>query len=370
MNLTISRFIKGLWIAGLLGTLTVSAQETGTVKQNNLNVRGRAGFIGEVITRLRSGETVKILDKVTLSKTKSGEPAKWLKIALPANTPVWVHGDFIDPATKAVTAKRLSVRGGPGVNYSVLGFADKGTTVSEISRKGNWVEITPTPNLSGYIAADMVALPPATTTPATETPAIVPAKTLPPANEAAVVAAVATDAGPAEETDLVVDETSIPSSEPTTPATLKPVKQTLPGSTATVVAEPAPAIVSTSPSTDRPLTPVERARLALEARTRAGQHWDVTGDPDDKLLKDLPEVRRLVTREGLIRNTISIQSPSDYSLNSARNGTRLNYLYTSATDFPLAQFLGFHVRITGEEGIDSRWPDTPVLLIKSLDVIP
>ena len=34
------------------------------------------------------------------------------------------------------------------------------------------------------------------------------------------------------------------------------------------------------------------------------------------------------------------------------------------------ELLGLRVRITGEEGIDARWPNTPVLLIKSLDVIP
>ncbi len=376
MNLTISRFFKGLWIAGLLGTLTVSAQETATVNQNNVNVRGRAGFNGEVITVLRFGDPVEVLGTVTLSKTKSGEPAKWLKISLPANTPVWVHSDFIDASTHAVTANRLSVRGGPGVDYSVLGFADKGTPVSEISRKGSWIEISPTPNLAGYIAASMVTAAPRSATVAAATPTATPKNSAPvtappaePITDETIVEATVTD-GDLTETVLVVDETSIPSSEPAGRVATPPVKHSLPGSTATVVADPAPAIVSSGRANDRPLSDDERAHQSLEARTRAGQRWYIESDTDDKLLKDLPEIRRRVTREGVIRNTMSIQAPSDYGLNSEHNGTRLNYLYTTSTNVPLAELLGMRVRINGEEGIDARWPNTPVLLIKTLDVIP
>jgi hypothetical protein len=260
------------------------------------------------------------------------------------------------------------VRGGPGVNYSVLGFIDKGTPVTEISRKGNWLEISPTPNLAGYIAASMVttAAAPAPAPAVATSPAATPPATL---TEETAVEATVTD-GDVAETVLVIDETSILSDEPVAPVTQEPVKQTLPGSTTTVVADPAPAIVSSGPMTDRPLTSDERARMVLEERTRAGQRWYVESDQDDKVLKDLPEIRRRVTREGIISNAMSIQSPTEYGLNSERNGMRLNYLYTSSTNVPLAELLGVRVRITGEEGIDPRWPNTPVLLIKSLDVIP
>ena len=132
MNSTISRFIRGLWIAGLIGTINLEAQETGVVSRDNVNVRGRAGFIGEVITRVDAGETVVVLDRQTLSNPKSGEPAEWLKISLPQNTPVWVHGSYVDAASQTVSASRLKVRGGPGVNYSVLGFVERGTPVTEI----------------------------------------------------------------------------------------------------------------------------------------------------------------------------------------------------------------------------------------------
>lgn len=362
MNLTISRFIRGLWIAGLVGTTSVSAQEVGTVSENNVNVRGRAGFIGEVLTKVNSGESVQVLDRVTLSRTKSGEPAEWLKIALPANTPVWIHGSYVDPTSLTVTASRLKVRGGPGVNYSVLGFVERGTTVTEISRKGDWLEIAPTQHLSAYIAASMVNL---------AAPAV--AKTATPSPDSSTQAqpvVEATTEEPIVETVLVAEEETLPSSEPIEPPGQEPVKQTLPGSTTTVVADPAPAIVATDPTADRPLTQSERAQLALEQRTRDGQRWYVEGDPDDALLAELPEYRRKVTREGIIRRTASIQSPSSFSLNSERNGLRLNYLYTSSTNVPLGELLGVRVRITGEEGIDERWPNTPVLLIKSLDVIP
>ena len=360
MNLTISRFIRGLWIAGLIGTLNVSAQETGTVARNNVNVRGRAGFIGEAITTLKAGETVEVLDRVTLSNPKSGEPADWLKISLPQNTPVWVHASYVDPVDMTVTASRLKVRGGPGVNFSVLGFVERGTPVSEIRREGNWIEMAQTPGLAGFVAASMIdiASPVLAETETTTTTTAEP-------EEGSV-----TEEPLEEETLVVAEEGTLPVTDITEPEEQKPVKEALPGSTTTVVADPAPAIVATDPTADRPLATDERARLALEQRTVEGQTWYVAGDPDDALLAELPEYRRKVIREGVIRRTGSIQSPSDFSLVSARNGVKINYLYTSYTNIPLVDLLGVRVRISGEEGLDPRWPNTPVLLIKSLHVIP
>src|SRR4029434_8154330 len=70
------------------------------VKQNNVNVRGKAAISSEVVTRLKKGDTVTVLEEVTLKKPKADEPAKWARIALPTNSAVWVHTSFIEPATK------------------------------------------------------------------------------------------------------------------------------------------------------------------------------------------------------------------------------------------------------------------------------
>ena len=156
MKLAFFRSCGAMLALAALGVTTGVGADTATVSTEALNVRGRAGFIGEVITRLNRGDTVTILDTATISNPEAGEPAQWFKIALPANTPVWVHGYYVSPETHTITASELKVRGGPGVNYSVLGMIEEGTAVTEIRRQGEWIEIEPPGGLSAYIAASLV----------------------------------------------------------------------------------------------------------------------------------------------------------------------------------------------------------------------
>lgn len=353
MNSALLRRFRAILLLALavLGSSAMQA-ETGTITAGTVNVRGRAGFIGEIITRVKEGDAVTILEAVKLPNAKPGEPADWLKIALPANTPVWVHATYVDPATRTVTASRLTVRGGPGVNYSVLGFVEKGTAVNELRRKDDWMEIEPVAGLHGFVAASMVKRgEPAAV------PANVPTETAPAVTE--------TPAPPVTETVTETKPAAPVGSDIGTPAPGTPA----PSST-TIVADPAPAIVTPPPATDRELTTDERAQQVLEQRTRDSQRWEVATNPDDSLLKELPEHRRVVTREGKVRHSVSIQAPGAYILVHTETGLRLNYLYTSSTNVPLGDLVGIKVRIKGEEGIDERWPGTPVLLIKSLEVLP
>jgi hypothetical protein len=145
---------------------------------------------------------------------------------------------------------------------------------------------------------------------------------------------------------------------------------TAPPTSTAIVAEPAPAILTAPAGDDRSFTADERASQVLEQRTRDSQRWEATGEIGEALLKELPEHRRVVLREGKIRRALSIQAPSDYTLQHADTGLRLNYLYAPEEVFPLKELLGIKVRIKGEEGIDPRWPGTPVLLIRTLEVLP
>lgn len=394
MNFAYFRRVGALLTLTALVVPSGQAAETGTVSAGTVNVRGRAGFIGEVITKLNKGDKVTILDNVTISNPKTGEPADWLKIALPANTPVWLYASFIDPSTHTVNASKLKVRGGPGINFSVLGYLEKGATIKEIRRSGDWMEIEPPEGLGAYVAANLVTR--QTTSPTTETAANTaqpnpaettpaPEKTTEATSAKAETPSVATETVPEEPkvaetrtevpkaTDVVTPAPTTPppttESEPVATTTTTPVATPPPGST-TIVAEPAPAIATEPTNAEPNLTPEERASQALEERTRESQHWEVPIDQDDALLKNLPEHRREVVREGKIRRAMSIQAPGDYILEHVETGLRLNYLYTSSTNIPLKELLGVKVRIKGEEGIDPRWPGTPVLLIKSLEVLP
>jgi len=119
----------------------------------NINARGQAGLKGEVVSHLKKGETVTILDQINLDKHKANEPAQWAKIALPSSTHVWVNSKFVDAASKTVSVKKLNMRGGPGENYSVLGIIERGTAVNEITTKGDWMQIDPPGNSYAFVAA-------------------------------------------------------------------------------------------------------------------------------------------------------------------------------------------------------------------------
>ncbi|MDB6109646.1 MAG: type 3 domain protein, partial [Pedosphaera sp.] len=101
--------------------------EPAEASQNNDNIRGQANINSEVVARLKQGETVTVLEEVTLKHPKTDEPAKWAKVSLPASAHAWVNKSFLD-ANKAVVPAKLNLRSGAGENYSVIGLLHKGDT--------------------------------------------------------------------------------------------------------------------------------------------------------------------------------------------------------------------------------------------------
>lgn len=62
----------------------------------------------------------------------------------------------------------------------------------------------------------------------------------------------------------------------------------------------------------------------------------------------------------------SIQAPSRFVLISPENRKAIDYLYTTSTNLDLRKYKGLRIIVTGEEGIDDRWGNTPVLTIQSI----
>jgi uncharacterized protein YgiM (DUF1202 family) len=87
--------ISILCCLGAMVWRTMSAEQTAVVTEQKINVRGQPSLIGEVVTQLQKGDTVTVLEDVSLEKPKPGEPTNWAKIKLPANTPVWVFSSLI-----------------------------------------------------------------------------------------------------------------------------------------------------------------------------------------------------------------------------------------------------------------------------------
>lgn len=293
-----------------------------SVKCNVLDVRGQAGFAGEIITYLKKGESVSVLEEIHLAHTKSGEPAHWSKIVMPANTAVWVDGQFVDSESKTVKARKLNVRGGPGENYSVIGRLEKGDSFTQIGKKEGWVEIAAPTNAYAFVASEYLEAGPAVSTPETVTAPTPPPQPAPPPPQPPVVV-------------------NVPPSEPT-PA-------------------PAPTVASSTPTPSPSPSPTPAP--APEPAVTAPAPTVTQPEPGKE------EVPRIVTREGYVRRCFNIQGPADFELRDIKTGELTEYVQ-AAPSLKFKKFVGTRVRITGSESLDARWPRTPVMQVQTVDLMP
>jgi uncharacterized protein YgiM (DUF1202 family) len=294
-----------------------------SVLANNVNVRGKAGFKGEVVAHLTKGQQVTVLEEIARNDSGPDEPSAWAKIALPADVHVWVSGAYVDSANKTVKATKLRLRGGAGENFSVLGELQKGDAVKELSTKGDWLEIEAPTSAYAFVAAEYLKqeAPGAPVTPAAAPPVVVAAAQPP---EEAPVAESPTMAAP-----------------PTEP----PVVATPPVETPTVTT---PAVTTPAAETGTVTTP------AITTREPVVQE---------------PPPKRIVQREGVVRGTVSIQAPTQFELVSVDTHRTIDYLYTTSPDLDLRRWKGYRVIVVGEEALDERWLNTPVITIQKIIVV-
>ena len=147
--LTLLVAVSGLSAKNVVSEVT--PPETGTVSADRVNVRARASLIGERVAQLRKGDQVTVLAKVTVAPPRKGEPADWLKIAMPAAGQTWVHMSFVKEGK--VTAKKLNVRAGGSERFSIIGRLAKGDAVKEKRTAGDWLEIEHLVGAHAYAAA-------------------------------------------------------------------------------------------------------------------------------------------------------------------------------------------------------------------------
>ena len=315
-----------------------------TVKCNVLDVRGQGSFTGEIITYVKKGENLTVLEEVTLGHARAGEPGQWSRIVMPANTAVWVDSDYIEPDSMAVRVKKINVRGGPGENYSVVGRLEKGTVVKEIGKKGSWLEIVAPTNAYAFVASQYLEKSAASAPEVAAAPAPAPAEQTPAAPP------------PSAPTPVVVN---VPSETP--PATAQPVV-TPPAASLTA---PAPTAASQS---DQELLALHRATAPQPLVTLPGTASSAPGAAAPEPAKD--EGPRIVTVEGFVHRAMNIQAPSGYELHDIKTGVLTEYLQPAPGQKTFKVFVGTRVRLTGTEFLDPDWPRTPVLHVETVDLMP
>jgi uncharacterized protein YgiM (DUF1202 family) len=309
------------------------------VREKNLNVRGQPAINSEVVTRLSMGAPVLVLEEVTRKKPGIDEPAKWAKIVLPSSAFVWVHADYVDAATKTVKATKLNLRSGPGENYSILGRIPNGTAIKEVETKGDWIKIEPPADAYAFVAAHLLTPAPA----ATEIAAVPPPPPTPPV------------AAPPAETPLPPPTVVMPA-EP-----ILPVQPATPEEIKSADTNAAPAAPPTAPPTAPATVP--------EVKPDAEPAVPVVAPPPTETVPEEPIIKRVVSREGFVRNTVSVQAPSYFKLESLDTKKAINYIFSPTTNIFLRDFYGKRIIVTGEEILDERWPNTPVLNIESIRTV-
>jgi uncharacterized protein YraI len=128
------------------------AVNRGTVKAEHSNVRSRPTLHSEVVTQLHKGEAVDVLERKTVAEHEKS--MEWLRITLPETAKCYVSAKHIVDGTADVD--NLNVRCGPGSSYRDVGKLTKGTKVEVVAKKGEWAQIKPTADCSGWIAAELV----------------------------------------------------------------------------------------------------------------------------------------------------------------------------------------------------------------------
>jgi uncharacterized protein YgiM (DUF1202 family) len=128
---------------------------------------------------------------------------------------------------------------------------------------------------------------------------------------------------------------------------------------------PAPTAVAVAP----PVAPPPTGAPAVPPPTEAPAITNATVPVPTEPVVEEPPPPRIVQREGIVRGMTSIQAPSRFVLISPENGRDIDYLYTTSKELDLRRYKGLRIIVTGEEGLDERWGNTPVLTIQKIQVV-
>jgi hypothetical protein len=326
-----------------------------SVKCEVLDVRGQGSFAGEVIGHVKKGDTVTVLEEITLSHAHSGEPAQWSRILMPTNIGAWVAGQFISSENKTVRVKKVNLRSGPGENYSVVGGLEKGTAIEEIGRKSGWIKIASPTNAFAFVASEYLE-PKSGELAANSAPPTVPT----PAPQTAPQPSVPTPPQPVQSAPVVVN---VPPPEPT-PAAPKAVESTPapPSPSGNGLSAPAPTPASQADQELAASHPTPPPTVAPKAEASVPATGPAPMAADDG-------TPRVVTREGYVKRSYNIQSPTAFALHDIKTGEVIEFLEPPPRS-KFKAFLGTRVRATGAEYFDARWPRTPILKVELVNLMP
>ncbi len=278
------RYLWAIVVMLLPAVLALGQPETKVrVTGQRVNLRAKANPQSEVIGQVADGDML----------TAKSFQDEWVEVVPPETVDFWVQKDFLNESV--VTAGKLNVRGGAGINYSVVGSLARGDTVSRRGEFGEWVKIAPPAACSLWVNRSYVQVQ------QPEKPK------LPPPAEAAPVAA----------------EPAVRKTE-----TVAPAPARAPGATAPVQLVETPRIV-----------PVKSAAEVFS-----------NAPPSDLRLIPLEGQGRAVQREGVLKLAgFVIGRPSKYRLVSFADKRVETICFIRGSSAQLGKYLGQRIMVRGRE---------------------
>lgn len=80
-------------------------------------------------------------------------------------------------------------------------------------------------------------------------------------------------------------------------------------------------------------------------------------------------MNRVVSHEGVVGPVLSPVAPTKYMLYDPDTYQTIDYLFSTAPDLDLSRYVNMKIIVTGVEGLDARWPSSPIIAIQSIQVI-
>ena len=128
--------MKRHWISLIALTLAVSSYAVDEVKVkvigDRVSLRAAPEINSVLLDRTMSG------DLLTL---KDNSKKEWIGVAPPYTMDVWVHSDYIREGK--VMPARLNIRSGPSLNHGVVGVVERGELLTIRGEAGKWLRIAP-----------------------------------------------------------------------------------------------------------------------------------------------------------------------------------------------------------------------------------
>jgi len=145
------------------------------------------------------------------------------------------------------------------------------------------------------------------------------------------------------------------------------LKQEAPGA-APAVTETTPTTVTEPPAVAAaPVEPPPATTPPPIPATNEVSEAAATNAPATAAVEEPP--KRVVQREGMVRGTFSVQAPTHFELISPDNGRTIDFLHTTSPNLDLRRYKGLKIIVTGEEALDERWGNTPVITIQKIQVL-